>query len=160
MRFPDIVARDLEGRKYQLPDDLPDGPRLIMVAFQRWHTVVLAGWQPALEGMVAAHPGTTLWEIPALSRMYAAARPYIDGGMRAGIPDPAARRMTLTTYTDLRAFGRVLELPSFDTVYILLLDATGEVVWLGGGEADDTQLADLAVALDRLAPVAGKATSA
>jgi hypothetical protein len=160
MRFPDILAHDLEGREYRLPDGLPEGPRLIMVAFQRWHTVVLARWQPALERMVAEHPGTTLWELPALSRMYAAARPYIDGGMRAGIPDPAARRMTLTTYTDLRAFGRALELPSFDTVYILLLDASGEVVWFGGGEADDAQLAGVHAALDTLASVSEEAPAA
>jgi hypothetical protein len=68
MRFPAIVAHDLEGRRYELPDELSDGPRLVMVAFHRWHTVVLAG-----------------------------------------IPDPAARRMTLTNYTDLRAFGRALD---------------------------------------------------
>jgi hypothetical protein len=155
MRFPRIIAHDLEGRRYELPDELPEGPRIVLVAFQRWHTILLAGWQAPLERLVEEHPGTTLWEVPALSRLYAPARPYIDGGMRAGIPDPEARRQTLTSYTDLRALGSALELPSFDTVYAFLLDAAGEIVWRAAGEADEGRIAEIAVALDALSPVTG-----
>ncbi len=150
MRFPLIIASDLEGRRYELPDELPSGPRVLVVAFQRWHQILVNGWQPGLERIVASRPDATLWEVPALSRLYAAARPYIDGGMRSGIPDPGARQHTLTTYTDLRAFTTALDLPSLETIYVLLLDAQGEVVWLGGGEVDDRQLAQLGARLEAL----------
>ena len=151
MRFPHIIANDLEGRRYELPDDLPRGPRFVMLAFQRWQVSLLAAWQMPLEHLVAAHPGASLWEVPALSRLYAAARPYIDGGMRAGIPDPDARKHTLTSYTDLRTLATDLDLPTFETVYVFLLDPDGEVVWRASGEVDDGRLAELAEVLDAVA---------
>ena len=143
MRFPTIVAHDLEGRRYEIPGDLPVGPRIIVLAFQRWHTALIEQWQPELDRVVHEHPGTTWWEIPALSRVYAPVRPFIDGGMRAGIPDAEARRQTLTSYTDLRALESALGLAGFETIYVLLVDASGEVVWMGSGEVDDGSVAQL-----------------
>ena len=128
MRFPTIVAHDLEGRRYEVPGDLPVGPRIIVIAFQRWHTGLIEGWQPELDRVVHDNPGTSWWEVPALSRIYTPARPYIDGGMRAGIPDPDARRQTLT-------------------------DAVGEVTWMGSGEADADGFAGLEAAVGVLASV-------
>jgi hypothetical protein len=155
VRFPHIIAHDLDGRRYQLPDELPAGPRIVLVAFQRWHTILLAGWQEPIERLVLDHPGTTLWEVPALSRLYAPARPYIDGGMRAGIPDPVARKHTLTSYTDLRALASALDLPDFETVHVFLLDPDGDVVWRASGEVDETALAGLASALDGMVAATG-----
>ena len=152
MRFPHIVAHDLEGRRYEVPGDLPVGPRVLVIAFQRWHTSIIEQWLPGLERAVHDHPGTTWWEIPALSRIYAPVRPYIDGGMRAGIPDVDARRQTLTTYTDLRALASALDLPTFETIYVLVVDAAGDVVWMGSGEVDDEALAGLEAALAGLGP--------
>ena len=156
MRFPTIVAHDLEGRRYEVPGDLPVGPRILVLAFQRWHTALIEQWQPELDRVVHDHPGTTWWEIPALSRVYSPARLYIDGGMRAGIPDIQARRQTLTAYTDLRALASALELTSFETIYVLVVDARGEVVWMGSGEADDEGFAQLDAAVDALAQGAGR----
>ena len=67
--------------------------------------------------------------------------------MRAGIPDPDARRHTLTAYTDLRAFAQALDLPSLDTIYLLLLDAEGEIVWRSSGEVTETKATALAEAI-------------
>jgi hypothetical protein len=150
VRFPHVVAHDLEGRRYELPDELPEGPRIVLLPFQRWHQILVNGWLSRLDRLAASHPGTTVWEVPALSRMYTPARPYIDGGMRAGIPDPGTRRHTLTTYTDLRALALALDLPDFETAYVLLLDAAGEIAWMGHGEYDDEQFGAIAAALERL----------
>jgi len=76
--------------------------------------------------------------------------------MRAGIPDIQARRQTLTAYTDLRALASALELTSFETIYVLVVDARGEVVWMGSGEADDEGFAQLDAAVDALAQGAGR----
>ena len=147
MRFPDLAVSDLEGRALTLPHELPAGPRLVMVAFQRWHTLLLDGWTRVLPPLAAAYPDLTVWEVPALSRAYLPGRFWIDGGMRAGIPDPDARRHTLTAYTDLRGFARDLDLPSFDTVYVLLLDAEGEIVWRTSGEVTEEKATALAEAV-------------
>jgi hypothetical protein len=155
VRFPRIVAHDLDGQRYELPSDLPRGPRIVMLAFQRWHTGPLARWQIPLERLAAGRPDATLWEVPALSRLYAPARPYIDGGMRAGIPDPEARKHTLTSYTDLRALASDLDLPTFETVYVFLLDGDGEIAWRASGEPDDRLLAGFTAALETIPSPSG-----
>ena len=156
MRFPTIVAHDLEGRRYEVPGDLPVGPRILVIAFQRWHTELVERWQPALDRVVAEHPGSTWWEIPALSRIYTPARGFIDGGMRSGIPDVEARRHTLTSYTDLRALAAALALPSFETIYVLVVDASGEVVWMGSGEGSEEASSQLDEAVGGLELVPGR----
>jgi hypothetical protein len=57
---------------------------------------------------------------------------------------------TLTVYRDVRFFASELSLPSLDTIYVLLVDAAGEVVWSGSGHADVDQLRELTAAVDVL----------
>lgn len=150
MRFPELHASDLEGTKYTLPDDLPRGPRLIIIAFQRWHQLLVDGWQRALEPLLSTHPEISVWEVPTLSRGYLVARPFIDGGMRAGIPDVDVRRHTLTTYTDLGRVAATLGLETLETVHLFLIDGGGEIRWRGSGEPDADAAEQLAHAVEAL----------
>jgi hypothetical protein len=146
-RFPKVEARDLEGRRYVLPDDLPEGRRLVIVPFQQWQQVLVEGWKLAVEDLQSANDDLTVWEIPSLSRGYAPFRGYIDGGMRAGIPDPFVRQHTLTSYADLGALTEALGIQTRRTVYVYLLDAAGRIVWRESGEADAAKTGSLAEAL-------------
>ena len=149
--FPSMTARSLEGKRIRLPEDLPSGPRLVVLAFQRWHTDLIETWEPTLKALEARCQEVTVWEVPALSRLYLPARGFIDGGMRSGIVDPEARSHTLTAYTDLKALARALDLPSLETIYLLLVDPDGTIVWRGEGPADAEQTAALENALEGLA---------
>lgn len=120
-----------------VPDDLPGNLRIIIVAFQRWQQLLVSGWTPLLTDLAQKTPGLTVWEVPALSRLYAAGRFYIDGGMRAGIRDAETRRHTLTAYTDLRAFCSALGIARMDTIRIYVVDRDGEVVFEAEGEVDE-----------------------
>jgi len=82
----------------------------------------------------------------------------IDNGMRGGIPDKAVRAATLCAYIDIPPFAQALQLPSYDTIYLFLLDRSGEIHWRGQGRFDPQQLADLAAVLDQV--TASTATSA
>ena len=150
MRFPTLETRDLEGKHVRVPDDLPSGPRIILLPFKRWHQLIVDGWNRPIKTLAETYPQLTVWELPALSRSYLVGRFYIDGGMRAGIPDTDVRRHTLTSYTDLSALARELELPDFETVDVFLLDASGEIVWRGSGQVDEEQFSALEGALAKL----------
>jgi len=146
-RFPIVETRDLEGRVYRVPDDLPPGPRLVIVPFKQWQQVLVEGWKAAVEDLGDAYPDLSVWEMPALSKSYTLARPYIDGGMRAGIPDLFVRQHTVTTYTDLKALTRLLDIPSRDTVSVFLLDRHGRIAWRDAGQVDEAKIRLLAEAL-------------
>ncbi len=144
MRFPTIPARDLEQTAYTLPDDLPGRWRIVLMPFKRWQQIVVGAWIDALEPLTSTHPEITVWEVPTLSSAWAPARGYIDGGMRAGIPDIDVRRHTLTAYTTLSRISKELDVPSFEQVQVFLLDAHGEIAWRGSGDPDPAQALALA----------------
>jgi hypothetical protein len=150
-KFPSVTAHDLEGHDVRVPEDLPAGPRLVILAFQRWHTELIETWEPALQSLAARCRELTVWEVPALSRLYLPARAFIDGGMRAGISDADARLHTLTVYTDLAALARKLELSSLETIHLLLVAPDGTILWQGRGAADEAQTSSLKQALENSA---------
>ena len=147
MRFPTLSARDLEGDEVTIPDDLPSGPRVILLPFLREHQPIVDGWVRGLGVLGEAYPDLSVFEVPAISRLYAPGRFYIDGGMRAGIPNIETRRHTLTVYADVAKLATELGLPSRETVHVFLLDATGEIVWRDSAEVSNEKLTALADAL-------------
>ncbi|MDR3686192.1 MAG: hypothetical protein P4L93_04455 [Coriobacteriia bacterium] len=150
MRFPTLETQDLEGATTRVPDDLPGNPRVIILAFQRWHQMLVDGWSRHAHALAQTYPEISVWEVPAMSHVYAVGRFFIDGGMKAAIPDLAVRQHTLTAYTDLTALITALEIPDYETVHVYLLDSAGEIVWRGSGQVDEDQAAALAAAAEKL----------
>jgi hypothetical protein len=128
MRFPTIKARNLHGRAVTLPAELEGEQQILLIAFQRWHQNLVDSWVPFLEKLEEARPDTRYYELPVIRDLPGLVQNFIDGGMRAGIPDPATRGRTLTAYLDKAAFREALHLPHEDTIYVLLVDG-GEVHW-------------------------------
>jgi len=147
MEFPALRVRDLEGTNYVIPDELPGGPHVIIIAFQQWHQAIVDRWMPLLTLVANAHPGMEIWEVPSLSRGYRLFRSGIDGGMRAGIPDKKVRKHTLTTYTDLEALARALDIESLETIHVFVVGCDGSVRWHGEGEPSAAAIVALEAAI-------------
>jgi hypothetical protein len=140
VKFPPMKVRDLEGVEHVLPYGLPGGPHVIVMAFHRWQQTLVDAWRTPLEQLAQEHPGMEIWEVPSISKGYRVFRSGIDGGMRAAIPDPDIRRHTLTTYPDISALARALELGPLDTVYVFLVDCEGNILWRAAGEPSEEKL--------------------
>jgi hypothetical protein len=139
--MPKVVGRNLHYARVQFPDDLHGRPALLLIAFLRHQQADIDTWLarlPELEGGIA---NLRVLELPVLSRGYLWMRPYIDGGMRSGIPDPAARTRTVTIYTNKKAFREALGLGSERSIYAVLLDEESEVIRVEVGPADDGKVA-------------------
>ena len=68
-----------------------------------------------------------------MGRRYKLIRPIIDGGMRSGIPDSAARAATITLYIDKQSLRDALGLGDEDRIYAVLVDRAGRVYWQAAG---------------------------
>lgn len=138
-RFPKITAENLNRRKFTLPDDLEGEVNLLLIPFQQIQQITVNTWIPKLEELSARYPAFRFYELPTISTGYRLARGFIDGGMRAGIAGEATRERTITLYLNKRDFRQKLDLPSEDTIYALLVDRQGEVLWRAEGEFDEAK---------------------
>ena len=137
MKFPQILAENLNKEEVLVPDQLQGDPKLVVIAFQQWHQGLVNSWVPFLESLMAKHPSFDYYELPTIRSMNFIYRRFIDGGMRAGIPSRDTRGRTITLYIDKDPFKEALDIVTEETIYLFLLDSSGETVWRGEGGLTD-----------------------
>ena len=150
--FPRVTGRNLENREFTLPRDLEGELNVVLVAYERWQQDVIDTWTPHLGRLAAEFSGLRVYELPVISFAMRMMRVWIDGGMRYGIPDKAVRETTITLYTNVSAFNRALGLGSTRTIYVLLVDRQGRVLWRGQDGFDPQQFAALRTAVAAVQP--------
>lgn len=142
-RFPTVVGTNLAGTHVRLPDQLDGRLNLLLIAFRQAQQADVDTWMPYAEALEARRPDVRAYELPVLSAAYRLARPFIDGGMRAAIPDPAVRRRTITLYLDKAAFRAALGVPGEDLIDVRLVDRSGTTLWRTEGAWDAARAAAL-----------------
>ena len=147
-RFPNVVGANLEGTPVRLPDQLEGRLNLLLVAFRQVQQADVDTWLPYTDALEARRPDVRAYELPVLAAAYRLARPFIDGGMRAAIPDPAVRRRTITLYLDKAAFRAALGVPGEDRIHVRLVDRTGATLWRTEGPWDAAKGAALDAVLE------------
>lgn len=150
--FPTLPARNLNGRALTLPAEFGGAFNIAIIAFRRWHQTLVDAWFLFLNPLLAAYPDLRAYELPIIGRQYTLARPFIDGGMAFAIPDPAVRNRTLTVYADVQQVAAALQIPSTETITLLLVDRSGRIVWRDAGPATAQRAAGLAQTLATLLP--------
>ena len=146
--FPELAARDLEGRLRRLPDAFEGEQNLVVVAFLRRQQSDVDTWVAWFEGVRATRPMLACYEIPMLATRWSPVRRFIDGGMAQAVRESEARRRTLTVYTDVRQVTRALEIGTTRVVTALLVDAVGRVLWRATGPAAAGDTAALLEVID------------
>lgn len=142
--FPRVDGTNLEGEQFALPSGFQGELNVVLVAFQREQQSDVDSWMPFLKTLGASRRDIRVYELPTLGRRYRMVRPFIDGGMRRGIPDAAVRAATITLYIDKAPFRESLRLPDEERIYILLVDRAGRVFWRADGRFDERMGAELA----------------
>ena len=148
LRFPEVEARSLEDREFDLPGDLEGELNLLAVAFQRRHQSDVDTWLGDFASLEEVREGLSAYEIPTLSRRWTPVRRFIDGGIASAISDQKTRSRTLTFYGDVGLVSDSLGLPDREEIAVVLCDRSGEVIWLHRGPRTDEAAASLEAALD------------
>ena len=148
-------GRSLAGAEIALPTELPAPRTLALLAFQQRHQGCVDRWIARAE--TAGVPGspldlapaaaTCVVEIPVLSTRWKVGRGFIDGGMAANIRIPRVLARTITVYTNVSAFQRLLGIPGSDEVQACVVTPAGEVLARVPGEPTDAAWGVIAEAL-------------
>ena len=155
MEFPQVEGRSLAGSDVALPADLPAPRTLALLAFQQRHQGCVDRWIARAEA--AGVPGspldmgpgadTCVVEIPVLSTRWKLGRGFIDGGMASSIRIPRVLARTITVYTHVSAFQKVLGIPDSAQVQACVVTQQGEVLARVPGEPTDAAWTVIAEAL-------------
>lgn len=146
-KFPELKASNLESREFNLPQDFAGERNLVLIAFQREQQEQLDTWLKEMKRFQEVDASFQYYELPTIEKLNSFMRWFIDSGMRRGIPDKNARARTITLYIDKKPFLESLQLPSEKTVYALLVDRSGTVLWRAEGTFDEAKGENLRKAL-------------
>ena len=153
--FPRVDGRSLAGSEIALPADLPAPRTLALLAFQQRHQGCVDRWIARAGGAgvpgspVDMGPGdeTCVVEIPVLSTRWKLGRGFIDGGMASSIQIPRVLARTITVYTNVSAFQKVLGIPGSEDVQACVVTPAGEVLARVPGDPTDAAWDVIAEAL-------------
>lgn len=149
-RFPKVRGSNLAGQEFILPTDIKAEFAVVMIAFQQYQQVEINTWIPVARELSDQADNLVYYEFPTIDRLNPAARAFIDGGMRAGIPDPIARATTITLYLDKSSFREVLEIPDEEDVVVMLINRQGDIFWRTEGPATPEGIQGLETAVQSL----------
>lgn len=147
--FPAVHGSNLAGKEYRLPDDFEGRANIVMVAFKREQQLLVDTWLPSARSL-AQDSQVFYYELPTIAKSYSLMRWIIDGGMRKGIPDPAARAATITLYINTGKFRRNLNIPSDETIHVFLVDKNGYIRWRTEGSMTPAKAEELKQATHEL----------
>jgi hypothetical protein len=148
--FPTVGGANLNGKSVTLPADLRAPASFVYIAYVRGQQAQIDTWKPHVADILHQHPALGEVEVPTLPKSAGLFRGFIDGGMRRGIPDPAARAATITLYIDKRPFNQALGITSEDEIVVLLVRPDGTVLWRADGPFDPAKTAGLDAAIASL----------
>lgn len=148
-QFPRVEGRNLEGRRFSLPDGFEADYNVVLVAFRREQQADVDSWLPFLREQKVVERGVRVYELPTLNRSYRLMRGFIDGGMARGIPERATREATITLYIDKAPFKKALAIAAEDRIVTLVVARDGRVLWRSDGPFTPESGAELSAALHR-----------
>lgn len=149
-RFPKVRGSNLAGQEFILPTDIKAEFAVVMIAFQQYQQVEINTWIPVARELSDQADNLVYYEFPTIDRLNPAARAFIDGGMRAGIPDPIARATTITLYLDKSSFREVLQIPDEEDIVVMLINRQGDIFWRTEGPATPEGIQGLETAVQSL----------
>ena len=125
--FPAVAGESLAGEPIALPADLEGQPAILLVGYLQQAQFDIDRW---LMGLIQAGVALPILELPTIPDLVPTmASRWIDDGMRSGIPEEDWA-VVVTLYGS--AAQPVAELTGTENgrlARVLLLDATGTVVW-------------------------------
>jgi hypothetical protein len=133
LRFPTVEGKTLEGRSVVFPRDFASPAALVFVAFQRRQQSDIDAWKPFVQKARASLLGLSVWELPMIGTGYSFMRGFIDGGMRSGIPDRAARESTATFYLDTKPVAEAIGAPDRGQISVLVVAPDGRILARASG---------------------------
>ena len=148
-KFPLLSGINLEGKKFNLPQDFEGEFKLVAIGFEREHQEAINTWIKVADEVIQNNPKINFYEVPLIYELGGFSRAWVNNGMRLGIQDKIARKRTITVYTNRDKFFEIMNMKG-DKIYVLLLDKNGKILWREEGLANQKNIESLQKILKKI----------
>lgn len=131
--FPILKGTNLKFEQVTVPDDLADGLKLIVVAYDSDQQIYVDKWLRPLEKLNEEYPQLSGYYVPLLPQDTRDAALAILGGMTLAASGDADRVRTIVVFTDVTAFNEIVGVSGINEVQLFLLDENNRIRWHGAG---------------------------
>jgi hypothetical protein len=149
-QFPQVQGCNLHDHEIALPRDVDEDCVLVVLSYKRWHQDFIDTWTPHLDRLTEQFQRLRIYYLSMFKPKKHFMQAIIAGYMKRLYTSQAEQSAHVLVYTDIDAFNRSLELPTTSTIYLLLIDRTGQVLWFGQHIFDQPQFDTLSIAVDSL----------
>lgn len=138
--FPHVNGQTFGERAVVLPDAFKGKPAILVITFTRAAQEQARAWSDKLKsGSTAAYQVLELEDVPRLMRG------FVRGSIRRSIPEESRDKFVLL-FEGQDELKRAVSFQASDDAYVVLLDASGNIVWREHGAVDEKKLAGLKAA--------------
>jgi hypothetical protein len=142
--FPLVSGINLVGEIVDLPAGFEGPVNLVVLGFEMDQQPDIDTWTEAYERMRNTFPSLRFYEVPVIGAGSAAFRLWVNNGMHLGILEEDARKRTITIYVDRGKFNAAVGVGTVESIYALLVDRSGRILWRAEGRAGESGVKDLA----------------
>jgi hypothetical protein len=135
--IPKTTGETLNGKPIVLADEVRGHPAVLVAGFSREGGNGTAAWVKQIHADPALS-GFTVYEIAEIAGAPSLIRGMIKSGMRKGVP-PAEQNNFVVLTQDEKPWRSYFEVSDDQVPYVILMDASGKVLWHGHGQAADLE---------------------
>lgn len=129
MQFPPVIAHNLAGKRFSLPDEFEGEYNLIVLSFYDYRPSQIDPWLEFGKLLSQNYLNFKYYALPINNERHAFEQRIFNMSLRIHVPDPMQRALTVVVYADIEKFCEELEIGSRREIYAFLVDKQGEVMW-------------------------------
>ena len=128
---PATTGETLSGKRIVLTDEVRGHSAILVAGFSREGGSATGAWIKALHGD-SSLTGIAVYQVAMLAGAPAFIRGMIKSGMKKGVP-PAEQEHFVVLTQDEKLWRTYFDVTNDKDPYVVLIDATGKVLWRGHG---------------------------
>ena len=141
-QVPALHGTVLTGATVDLPASLEGKRGVLVLGFSTASRDEVAAWGRRLAGDYRDSSAVAYYEMPVIAAVPRLLRGWVAKKVTEGVPDRARSRCVLVLDHEAE-WKAAAGFTRDEDAYVLLVDASGTVLWRAAGSADDARYADL-----------------
>jgi hypothetical protein len=135
--LPSTAGETLTGQKLVLADSVRNHPSVLIVSFSKEAGTAAGQWDKAVRGD-AALAGVGIYDAAIIERAPGFVRGMIKSALRKQVPSAVQPSFVVLTQEEAQ-WRSYFAVTSDNEPYVVLLDASGQILWHGHGAPQDLE---------------------